>query len=157
MSPNHLPLSVTLKIMILSYGDHLSNPTSVKSCCVLQQGTLTPQKVLVISRKRWLRPNMTEKLFTGTLRINQPTIHLSNNILWAEMVIGRNGYVPKWSWTEMVMGRNNPEPLYNMSRDTRKQTLCICQNIDAKPISVFVFAKSLYFLNLKFQWSSSFL
>ena len=52
MSPNHLPLSVTLKIMILSYGDHLSNPTSVKSCCVLQQGTLTPQKVLVISRKR---------------------------------------------------------------------------------------------------------
>ena len=27
-------------------------------------------KVLV-PRKRWLRPNMTEKLFTGTLRINQ--------------------------------------------------------------------------------------
>ena len=25
------------------------------------------------TRKRWLRPNMTEKLFTGTLRINQPT------------------------------------------------------------------------------------
>ena len=33
--------------------------------------------------------------------------HLSNNILWAEMVIGRNGSGPKWSWTEMVMGRNN--------------------------------------------------
>ena len=31
-------------------------------------------KVLVIPRKRWLRLNMTEKLFTGTLRINQPTI-----------------------------------------------------------------------------------
>ena len=31
------------------------------------------QKVLVIPRKRWLRPNMTEKLFTGTLRFNQPT------------------------------------------------------------------------------------
>ena len=29
--------------------------------------------------------------------------HLSNNILWAEMVIGRNGYRPKWSWTQMVM------------------------------------------------------
>ena len=87
--------------------------------------------------------------------------HLSNNILWAEMVIGRNGYGPKWSWTEMVMGRNDPEPLYNMSRDVRKQTLCICQNKDAKRISVFVFAKwivqSLYFLNLKFQWSSSLL
>ena len=108
MSPTHLPLSATLKIMVLSYGDHLSN-----------------------------------------------------NILWAEMVIGRNGYGPKWSWTEMVMGRNNPEPLYNMSRDMRKQTLCIWENKDAKPISVSVFAKwivqSLYFLNLKFQWSSSLL
>ena len=30
-------------------------------------------KVLVIPRKRWLPPNMTEQLFTGTLRINQPT------------------------------------------------------------------------------------
>ena len=59
----------------------------------------------------------------------------------------------------MVMGRNDPEPLYNMSRDVRKRTLCICKNKDAKPISVFVFAKwivqSLFFLNLKFQWSSS--
>ena len=55
---NYLPLSATLKIMVLSYGDHLSN-----------------------------------------------------SILWAEMVIGRNGYGPKWSWTEMVMGRNDPEPL----------------------------------------------
>ena len=48
MSPNHLPLSATLKIMVLSYGDHLSN-----------------------------------------------------NILWAEMVIGQNVYGPK-----MVMDRN---------------------------------------------------
>ena len=47
MSPNHLPLSATLKIMVLSYGDHLSN-----------------------------------------------------NILWAEMVRGRNGYGPKWSWND---------------------------------------------------------
>ena len=29
--------------------------------------SLTPQKVLVIPRKRWLRPDMTEKLFTGML------------------------------------------------------------------------------------------
>ena len=48
-----------------------SSPTRVKLCCVLVQGIFTPQKVLVILRKRWLRPNMTEKLFTGTLRINQ--------------------------------------------------------------------------------------
>ena len=46
-----------------------SSPTRVKPCCVLEQGTFTPQKVLVIPRKRWLLPNMTEKLFTGTLRI----------------------------------------------------------------------------------------
>ena len=58
MSPNHLPLSATLKIMVLIYGDHLSN-----------------------------------------------------NILWAEMVIGRNGYGPKWSCTEMVIGRYDSEPL----------------------------------------------
>ena len=32
--------------------------------------TYVPPKVLVIPRKRWLRPNMTEKLFTGTLSIN---------------------------------------------------------------------------------------
>ena len=50
-----------------------SRPTRVKPCCVLVQGTFTPQKVLVIHRKRWLRPNMTEKLFIGTLTINQPT------------------------------------------------------------------------------------
>ena len=54
MSPNHLPLSATLKIMVLSNGDHLSN-----------------------------------------------------NILGAEMVIGRNGYGPnghgpKWLWAEMT-------------------------------------------------------
>ena len=48
-----------------------SSPTRVKPCCVLEQGTFTPPKVLVIPRKRY--PNMTEKLFTGTLRINQPT------------------------------------------------------------------------------------
>ena len=54
-----------------------SSLTRVKPCCVLEQGTFTPQKVLVIPRKRWLRPNMTEKLFTGTLRINQPTNHIS--------------------------------------------------------------------------------
>ena len=56
-----------------------SSPTRVKPCCVLEQGTFTPPKVLVIPRKRWLRPNMTEKLFTGTLRINQPTNQPNNH------------------------------------------------------------------------------
>ena len=40
-------------------------------CCLLEQETFTPQKVLVIPRNRWLRLNMTEKLFTGTLNHNQ--------------------------------------------------------------------------------------
>ena len=40
-------------------------------CCFLEQETFTPQKVLVIPRNRWLRLNMTEKLFTGTLNHNQ--------------------------------------------------------------------------------------
>ena len=50
-----------------------SSPTRVKPCCVREHGTFTPQKVLVISRRRWLRPNMTDILFTGTIRFNQPT------------------------------------------------------------------------------------
>ena len=32
--------------------------------------TLYSPKVLVIPRKCWLRPNMTEKLLTGTLNLN---------------------------------------------------------------------------------------
>ena len=40
-------------------------------CCVvsLSRTYLPPKKVLVIPRKRWLHPNMTEELFTGTLSI----------------------------------------------------------------------------------------
>ena len=33
--------------------------------------TYLPPKVLVIPRKLWLSPDMTEKLFTGTLSIKQ--------------------------------------------------------------------------------------
>ena len=38
-------------------------------CYVLEQDPLLP-KVLVIPRKRWLSPDMTEKLLTGTLSLN---------------------------------------------------------------------------------------
>ena len=44
--------------------------------CPLARRIYSP-KVLVIPRKRWLRPNITEKLFTGTLRISQPTNSVS--------------------------------------------------------------------------------
>ena len=48
--------------------------------CVLEQDKLTPpikkkrkKKVLVTSRKRWLRPNMTEKLLTMIERQSNQT------------------------------------------------------------------------------------
>ena len=37
----------------------------------LSKDTFIPQKVLVIPRKRWLHPDMTEKLFTGMLSLNK--------------------------------------------------------------------------------------
>ena len=98
----------------------------------------------VFSEENYVPPNHLPLSATLEIMVFSYGDHLSNNILWAEM-----------SLTEMVMGRNDPEPLYNMSRDVRKQTLCISKNKEAKPISVFVFTKwivqSLYFLNLKFQ------
>ena len=36
----------------------------------LSKDTFTSRKVLVIPRKRWLRPNLTEKLLTGMFSIN---------------------------------------------------------------------------------------
>ena len=39
---------------------------------VLEQGTFTPQKVLVIPRKRWLRPNMSGKIIYRDVK-NQST------------------------------------------------------------------------------------
>ena len=52
-----------------------SSPTRVKPCCVLEQGTFTPQKVLVIPRKLGLRPNMTEKIVYRDVK-NQSTNQL---------------------------------------------------------------------------------
>ena len=37
----------------------------------LSKDTFTSRKVLVITRKRWLCPDMTEKLLTGTLSLNK--------------------------------------------------------------------------------------
>ena len=50
-------------------------------CCVLEQDTFTPRKVLVIPRKWWLRPDMTEKLLTGTLSLNKtkPKLKITSN------------------------------------------------------------------------------
>ena len=40
-------------------------------CCVPEQDTCTPRKVLIIPRKWWLLPDMTEKLLTGTLSLKK--------------------------------------------------------------------------------------
>ena len=86
-----------------------SSPTWVKPCYFLEQDTFTPQKVLVIPRKRWLRPNMTEKLFTGMLRINQPTNQISLKCEWSDNAKYQMGYeninfllvdrIPHWGST----------------------------------------------------------
>ena len=39
-------------------------------CCVLEQDTLLPESTGKLPRKRWLRPDMTEKLLTVTLSLN---------------------------------------------------------------------------------------
>ena len=53
------------KKLLLEWG---SSPTRVAMLCPLARHIYLP-KVLVIPRKWWLCPNMTEKLFTGTLSI----------------------------------------------------------------------------------------
>ena len=46
--------------------------------CVLEQDTFISQNVLVIPRKRWLHPDMTEKLLTGTLNLDKTKkIHIA--------------------------------------------------------------------------------
>ena len=45
---------------------------NLRSPCVVHSTvTFTPRKVLVIPRKQWLCPDMTEKLFTGMLSFNK--------------------------------------------------------------------------------------
>ena len=45
--------------------------TYLRCVVSMSKDTFTPCKVLVIPRKRWLRPDITEKLLTGMLSINK--------------------------------------------------------------------------------------
>ena len=46
--------------------------SSIRSpCCIHEQDIFTSLKVLAIPRKRWLRPDMTGKMLTGALSLNQ--------------------------------------------------------------------------------------
>ena len=71
-------------------------------------------KILLIPRKWWLHPNMTEKLFTRTLRINQPSISacfpccgglfLMEGFfkIFSYFVILKNGVFAKNSWLNFL-------------------------------------------------------
>ena len=62
--------------------------------------TYLPPKVLVIPRKQWLRPSMTDKLFTGTLSIKQTkTKPKFDDCLWLD---------PPWfnSWFSLALARS---------------------------------------------------
>ena len=52
----------------------------------LSKDTFIPLKVLVIPRKRWLRPNMTEKLFTGTYTLS--CVYTITNLLRVRLPYG---------------------------------------------------------------------
>ena len=44
--------------------------TYLRCVVSMSKDTFTPRKELVLPRKRWLRPDMTEKLLIGTLSID---------------------------------------------------------------------------------------
>ena len=51
-------------------------------CVVSLSKTLYSPKVIVIRRKRWLRPNMTKKLLTRTLSLNINENYISHLVSW---------------------------------------------------------------------------
>ena len=57
------------------------------------------------------------------------------------MVMGRNGYGPKWSWAEMVLGRNDPESEEVVELEAAKiksKADCgLCSGVDGVSPSVF--------------------
>ena len=67
-------------------------------------------KLKVQLKQCFLRKTMSPQpsSFVSKIMVLSYGDHLSNNILWAQMVIGRNCYGPKWSWTKMIMGQNIP-------------------------------------------------
>ena len=63
--------------------------TYLRRVVPLSKDTFTPRKVLVIPRKQWLHPDMTEKLLTGTLSINTNKTIIKmgvGSILWVDLV-----------------------------------------------------------------------
>ena len=126
-----------------------SSPTLVKPCCVLEQGTFAPRKVLVIPRKQWLRPNMTEKLFTGMLRINQRTMPLLPKFkissLYSFSVTVQPGLCRIWSETGFLVSWLNMQ-LITLSRSDGPRFVHKCQlfkRFPLQPIQCYVKVETL--------------
>ena len=66
--------------------------TYLRRVVSLSKDTFTPRKVLVIPRKRWLRPDMTEKMFTGTLSLNKTKTQIVK-IQYTKLQIVRRKFV----------------------------------------------------------------
>ena len=54
-----------------TYGRESDSGALRSPCCILDQDTFTSQKVLVIPRKRWLRPDMTDKIIDWDVKPQQ--------------------------------------------------------------------------------------
>ena len=81
-----------------------SIPTTAVLC--LSEDTFTPRKVLVIARKKWLRPDMTEKLFTGTLSHNKYCkSHFVSGMPFETTTIVKQEIIEESEETEII---NNP-------------------------------------------------
>ena len=88
--------------------------------------TLYSPKVLVIHRKRWFRPDMTEKLLTGTLNLN--TNKQTRN---RHKTFHFNFYFPKQTAITTYEPHREKTCSCHMSRVIRKPAFCICENKDA--------------------------
>ena len=60
--------------------------TYLRCVVSLSKDKFTPQKVLVVPRKRWFRPDMAEKLLTGKVNINM------NNLCKARLDLRENSF-----------------------------------------------------------------
>ena len=66
----HIPYRTSSSLKIENIIKQETGRNLPPPCCVLEQDTLLPESTGYLTRKRWRRPDMTEKLLTGTLSLN---------------------------------------------------------------------------------------
>ena len=76
--------------------------------CLLEQDTVLP-KILIIPRKRWLRPNITKRLLNGTLNLNT------------------NNHISPASFLKDICKRNSPRwgAISKTRRPIRSYSICL--------------------------------